>query len=147
MANQNPKTASICREIMTTCAVTHLRRLTRLTTNQFNDKIKPTGLRHTQVCVMMVIGIEPGKTLTTYASDLGMDLSTLARSIETLEKGGYVRLESGKRRERLAHLSAEGEDKLAEVYPLWLEAQNQFVDAFGAEHWEGYLSAASKHTS
>ncbi len=131
---------------MTTCAVTNLRKLTRLTTNQFNEKIKPTGMRTTQICVLLAIGKERGKPLSMYAEELGMDLSTLARSIETLEKSGFVMLKAGKRRERLAHLSAEGEKKIAEVYPFWQAAQAEFIAAFGRNHWQNYLDAAAEST-
>lgn len=131
---------------MTTCAVTNLRRLTRLTTNQFNEKIKPTGMRTTQICVMLAIGRDSGRPLTSYADELGMDLSTLARSIETLEKGGFIVLRPGRRRERLAFLSEQGEKKIAEVYPLWQAAQAEFIAAFGSEHWQSYLGAAAEST-
>lgn len=143
MKNTFPETYAICQEILTTCAVTNLRKLTRLMTNQFNEAIKPTGMRTTQICVMLAIGRDPGKPLTAYADDLWMDLSTLARSIETLEKSGFIVLKSGKRRERLAYLSPEGETKIAEVYPLWQEAQAQFIAAFGPELWQSYLNAAA----
>lgn len=144
MQNKDRQTAFICKEILTTCAVNNLRKLTRLTTNQFNEKIKGTDMRHTQVCVMLVVGLEPGKTLTAYADELGMDLSTLARSVETLEKSGFIELHSGKRRERLACLTPAGEEKIAEVYPLWQEAQSEFIAAFGQDQWETYLRAARK---
>ena len=143
MKNHSPETASLCREILLTCAVNNLRKLTRLTTNKFNDKIKPTGMRHTQICILLIIGMEPGKSLSAYADDLGMDLSTLARSVETLEKSGFVTLQSGRRRERLAFLSPAGEEKIAQAYPYWQEAQAEFIAAFGEEHWQNYLTAAS----
>lgn len=143
MSNKFERTYRICDEIMTTCAVTNLRRLTRLTTNQFNEKIKPTGMRTTQICVMLSIGRQSGKPLTFYADELGMDLSTLARSVDTLAKDGFVVLHPGKRRERLACLTEAGEEKIAEVYPLWQEAQEEFIRAFGHEHWQIYLGAAA----
>lgn len=136
----------LCGEILKTCAATNLRKLTRLVTNNFNEKIKSTGMRTTQICVMLIMGQVPGKALTFYAAELGMDLSTLARSLDTLEKNGLVRLESGRRRERLAYLTQAGEDKIAEVYPLWQEAQAEFLATFGEESWRRYLNAADKAT-
>jgi len=143
MKNLFPETQRLCDEILTTCAVTNLRKLTRLTTNQFNERIKSTGMRTTQICVLLAIGRERARPLTAYAEELCMDLSTLARSIETLEKGGFVALRSGKRRERLAILTEAGEKKIAEVYPLWQAAQAEFIAAFGSERWQTYLSAAA----
>ncbi len=144
---KNAKIAAICDEILTTCAVNNLRKLTRLTTSQFNDKIKPTGIRTTQMCIMFVIGNDPGKSLSTYAEALSMDLSTLARSIDTLVDAGYISLKSGNRRERLAFLTEAAEQKIDEVYPLWLEAQTEFIEAFGQEQWQAYLNAAHNSSS
>lgn len=141
------KVSDICQEILTTCAVTNLRRLTRLTTNQFNETIKPTGMRTTQICVILSIGLNKGQPLSYYADELGMDLSTLARSVETLEKSGYIALKHGKRRERLAYLTAEGKDKIVEVYPLWQKAQAEFIASFGNEQWQTYLDAAQDSTN
>ena len=140
-------TDQICEEILTTCAVTNLRKLTRLVTNRFNEKIKTTGMRTTQICVMLAIGREAGKALTSYAEELCMDLSTLARSLETLEKQGLVRIKPGRRREKLVYLTETGKEKIHEVYPIWQKAQAGFIKAFGEDAWRHYLDAADSAIS
>ncbi len=146
MGNHYSQTKPICEEILETCAVTNLRKLTRLTTNRFNEHMKSTGLRTTQICVMLAIGRAPGKTLSFYAEELRMDLSTLARSVATLQDSGYIHLDDGVKREKLASLTEAGEKKLAEVYPLWLNAQDEFIRSFGREDWQIYLEAAASDT-
>ena len=146
MTTQDSSTNRICEEILTTCAVTNLRKLTRLVTNGFNERIKSSGLRTTQICVILSIGREQGKPLTSYADELCMDLSTLTRSLDTLEKNGLILLKSGRRRERLAYLTKDGIQKIAEVYPLWQRAQADFIKTFGRDSWKNYLRAATGAT-
>ena len=134
-------TSDICGEILDTCAVSNLRKLSRLTTNHFNEKIKHTGMKTTQFCVLFNIGRNPGKSLSYYAEELGMDLSTLTRSLDNLSDSGLVDLQSGKRRERLAYLTELGEQKVNDVYPYWLEAQTDFVNAFGQGEWQNFLNS------
>ena len=141
MSNEFKDVSAASEEILLTCAVNNLRKLARVTTTRFNDKLKPTGLRTTQICVMLHICKDEGKTLTSYSEDLGMDLSTLARSIDTLVKSGLVELSSGNRREKLASLTPAGIDKIEEVYPYWLEAQTEFIESFGEQQWQVYLDA------
>lgn len=133
-----------CEEMLRTCAVNNLRKLTRLTTSRFNEKIKRTGMKTTQMCVLMVIGQDQGRPMNIYADQLGMDLSTLARGVDTLAANGLVTLKPGNRRERLLFLTEDAKQKIDEVYPLWQEAQNEFLEAFGQTQWEEYLEAMQK---
>jgi DNA-binding MarR family transcriptional regulator len=141
MSDHHDKTGRICKEILDTCAVSNLRKLSRLTTAHFNEKIKTTGMKTTQFCVLFNIGRYPGKSLSFYAEELGMDLSTLTRSLDNLSQSGFVVLQSGKRREKRAVLTVSGAEKIEQVYPYWLEAQSEFIKSFGEEQWQSFLGA------
>ncbi len=146
MEKKQPEIVNACEEILATCAVNNLRKLTRVTTTRFNESIKSTGMRTTQMCIILAIGSAPGNALTTYAEKLCMDLSTLTRSIESLEKKGFIVLKSGKRRERLAYTTEAAEQKIIEVYPIWQKSQTNFLEDFGNENWETHLNAAANST-
>jgi len=103
--------------------------------------MKPSGLRTTQICIMLAIGRAPEQPLSYYADDMGMDLSTLVRSIEMLQQEEFISLAHGKRREKLASLTEKGENKITDIYPLWQEAQAEFIAWFGAKRWQNYLDA------
>ncbi|MCB9989753.1 MAG: MarR family transcriptional regulator [Rhodospirillales bacterium] len=145
-ANNRVDISLFCEEMLATCAVTNLRKLSRHVTNGFNEKIKHLGLKTTQICVIQAIGQNQGQPMSFYADELCMDLSTLTRSLHTLEKAGLIRLEPGHRREKLAYLTDAGAEKITEAYPLWQEAQKEFISKFGEECWKNFLNAAHSTT-
>lgn len=134
-------------DILNQCAVYNLRRLSRLTTNNLNHALLPTGLRCTQYAIMLAAGARPGSTMTTLADYLGMDISTLTRSTENLEHLGYFHFEYGNHREKYVYLTDIGTQKVSASLSIWEEEQKRFIEAFGKEAWESYLQAMEKYNA
>jgi len=135
------------RNILSTCAMYNLRRLSRLTTNSLNRALLPTGMRCTQYSIMLAAGARPGSTMTALSEYLGMDISTLTRSCENLGQLGFLRFKSGKNREKLVYLTEAGAEKTAESFPIWEKEQKKFIDAFGKKAWEDFLTAIEKYNT
>ena len=131
-----------CRAILGECASFQLRKAARLTTNTFNDILKPTGLRSTQVSVLLGAGAHPGESISSLANKLCLDVSTLQRSLMVLQKQGLVALAKGHQREKKVSLTEAGLQKAEEARPYWERAQKRFLAAFGQEEWKDFLRAA-----
>ena len=117
-------------KILDTCLVYNIRRLSRLTTSSLNQTLSPSGLKCTQFSILVGVGAKPNASMTTIADWLGMDISTLNRSLENLEQLGLVTLTAGKQREKLANLTENGHATLEEFYPLWVAEQKKLTDMF-----------------
>ncbi len=128
-------------ETLNQCAMYNLRRLSRLTTNSLNQVLIPTGLRCTQYAIMLAAGARPGSTMTVLSDYLGMDISTLTRSLESLAQQGFITFKSGKQREKLAYLSDQGAKKIEISQPIWEAEQQRFIEAFGVDSWNACIAA------
>lgn len=129
-------------DVLGQCASYQLRRAARLTTNAFNDMLKPTGLRSTQVAVLLGAGAYPERSISSLAEKLSLDVSTLQRSLSVLEKQGLVKLAKGHQREKKVSLTEEGLKKASEAKPYWAKAQEKFLEAFGHDEWKNFLQAS-----
>jgi DNA-binding MarR family transcriptional regulator len=123
------------------CAVMNLRQAARVITGHFDDQLRPTGLRATQLNLLMAIEVATPLTVTTLAEILAMDRTTLSRNLALLRNRRL--LEKG----RIA-LTAKGRQAAAEALPIWERAQKQITGTLGEERWEALLVelAATKAT-
>ena len=65
--------------------------------------------------------------VTRLATETALDRSTMGRNLDPLERRGLVRIEVGQadQRERVAHLTATGEDAVETALPYWRRAQER----------------------
>ena len=80
--------------------------------------LRPTGLRATQLSVLVAVATGQAASIAALAQVLGMDRSTLTRDLGPLESEGLVSVGSeGWRRSRSLHDHPEGK-AAAEALPL-----------------------------
>ena len=132
------------------CACFNTRTAARSVTKFYDNKLESSGLRITQYAILATIRTAGSITMQMLATVLGLDPSTLTRTLAPLETGGWLRIEEGDdRRKREAVLTAAGHHKVAECHALWAEAQSELEEKLGAERFErlvGDLSALAAVT-
>lgn len=125
-----------CLNMARTCAAYNLRRAARLVTQAYDQALKPTGLKITQVSLLVSFTMVPDSNMAQQAQWLGMDRTTLSRNLRVLERKGLVDLEQGQdRREQKVRVTPAGQKALKQAYPLWLKAQERVVGGMGHEKW------------
>jgi DNA-binding MarR family transcriptional regulator len=132
-----------------TCACHNLRRGARAVTNFYDPPLKEhTGLRITQV-VMLVLVYQAGpQTINDMAERLVLDRTTLTRNLKPLEQGGLLTIAPGAdQRTRVVSLTAKGEQKLIEALPLWEQAQAAMIEWVGPNQFGGWLAQLSALTA
>lgn len=98
------------------------RRLTRL----FDRHLRPHGLRTTQFSVLAALIVKGRSPVSELADALGMDRTTLTRSIALLEAQGWVRqAPSADARERPLEIAAAGRRCFDAALPAWAAAQDE----------------------
>ena len=127
-----------CRQVAG-CACLALRRAGRMTTQIYDGHLQPAGLTIGQFGIMaQVYGSSlsrPPLTMKELSNAIGMDPTTLNRTLKPLEVQGLVSTapDGRDRRARCVQLTTSGRDRLAQAMPLWRAADDELRRTLGAE--------------
>jgi DNA-binding MarR family transcriptional regulator len=119
------------------CTCLRLRRTTRRVTQIYDRLLEPAGMTVNQFGLLArLYGASLRREtlpITTLAERLGMDPTTLNRSLKPLEAQGLVTNADvpSDRRVRAVSITAQGIARLREAAPLWRKAQRQIDEALG----------------
>ncbi|MCW3062339.1 MAG: MarR family winged helix-turn-helix transcriptional regulator [Capsulimonas sp.] len=128
-------------ETVASCTCLNLRKASRAISHVYDEILQPTGLRGTQVSLLMTVAREETSTMTQLADLLVTDLTTLSRNLKVLERDGLVVAEPGRdRRVREIKLTAQGRAALEQALPLWRQAQAYIKEHLGLDQWRGLIS-------
>ncbi|MCP4136726.1 MAG: winged helix-turn-helix transcriptional regulator [bacterium] len=114
------------------CLSFKTKKLSRLVVQKYDDALRKTGIRSTQLTILIAIRLQEPVNMNQLAESVSMDRSTAIRGCNALEKEGYVSLSPGEdRRYKFAELTAQGKKKITEAYPLWQDVQNSVSGIIG----------------
>jgi DNA-binding MarR family transcriptional regulator len=121
----------------------NLRRAARVVTQFYDSGLRASGLRIPQFTLLQALTRAPGISQKQLAELLGMDSTTLTRTLALLRRRGWFRPQTGNdRRELRLFLTAAGRREYQRVLPYWESAQKSLRRALGEANWEGLLQAA-----
>jgi DNA-binding MarR family transcriptional regulator len=132
MSEKAATTIARYQQVVRACAVMNFRQVTRAVTAQFDDALRSTGLRATQLNLLVVIEGAFAVTVTELAAILAMERTTLTRNLKLLRARGLVEAD------RIA-LTAKGRKAAAAALPLWEKAQAGIVTGLGEKRWVALL--------
>ena len=100
----------------------------RSLTSIYDEYLKPSGLRATQLAVLWaVVALDDG-TVGKIAKVIAMDDSSLTRTLKLLERDKLVSLVAGSdRREKRVRATARGRKAFSAAMPLWEKAQAEVM--------------------
>jgi len=116
------------------CNCLALRQAARHVTQFYDQYLAPTGLRSTQFSILAKLhGLGP-TTINVLARELVMDRTTLGRTMLPLERDGLIAIKEGvlDRRSKELRVTKAGTELLQRAAKLWVEAQREFEERFGA---------------
>lgn len=130
------------------CLCALLRKAGRIATRNYDNALKPSGLKVTQFSMLANIARNPAITVSELAGLLSMDQTTVSRNLRVLEKSGYIRLEGEDTDHRIKRIlvSELGRAKMNEAMPLWEQAQREMQKILGTENIDGMIKSARKLT-
>ena len=124
------------REVVDKCVCHKVRCAARAVTRVYDTAMRPSGLRATQMSVLVAIAAEGAISITALADYMGMDRSTLTRNLQPLAKEGLVTLGTeGWRRSRTISMTHKGVKRMERAKPYWENAQKALRAALGAANW------------
>jgi DNA-binding MarR family transcriptional regulator len=123
--------------VLSTCACFNARNAARVISDLYDRTLAPAGLRLSQFAILAAIRQRQGAAMQELAADLGLDPSTMTRTLRPLEDANFVRTQpGGDRRAKTLELTPEGNDALVRALELWDAAQRTLSDKIGRETFE-----------
>lgn len=123
--------------VMAECACLSLRKVTRAVTQLYDQKLRPTGLRSTQLPILVALGLHGPTNIGDLAEELVTDRTTLTRNLRPLVQRGLLEIHEGDdRRTRFVSLTRSGQATVQQALPLWAEAQGHITQALNARRLE-----------
>lgn len=115
------------------CLCFHTRKASRAITQVFDHILAPTGLKATQLSLLMVINARGPLKVGDLADALVSDSTTVSRTIKPLMKAALVSIEADEsdRRIKRIGLTRSGLSALERALPLWQTAQSQIAKQLG----------------
>ena len=135
-------------EMGKSCVCFITRKAARCITNFYDEMLRPTGIRSTQLTLLTTVKILGPVSIKRLAKAIVMDRSTLARNLKPLEREGLIRIQIGEDlRERIVSLSPTGIEKWKEAYSIWRNAQERIKERLGQEGLENLFASLSELVS
>lgn len=123
------------------CTSFNLRKAARVVTHQYDEILKPSGLRSTQFSLLTVLSKGGAETISNLAHKLVMDRTTLTRNLKPLQSQGWIKRVPGEdRRTRAWEITGQGRKVLAGALPLWQKAQKQTIEHLTQKRWSSLLN-------
>src|SRR5260370_35733403 len=127
-----PKKPSVtAQDAATTCACQTVRMAARAVTRAYDETLKPVGLRSTQFTVLVAASVADGIPLNRLATMLGLERTTLTRSLTGIEKEGLIQVQSVDGRTRNVVLTKRGAHRLDRALPLLDQTQQKLRARLG----------------
>jgi len=124
--------SEIAHAVLERCLWQRTRAAARAITRYYDDELRPTGLRATQLGVLVGIAAKGELSISALSDELGMDRTTLTRNLRPLQERSLVALSpEGRHRARLVRLTPAGERSLAEAVTHWERAQSAMERRLG----------------
>lgn len=129
-----------CQDALTLCACEALRRTSRAVTARYEKSLQGTGVRATQMPILVAASLMGPVPVGALADQLVMDRTTLTRNLAGLEAEGLVAITADTdRRIRLVALTPTGRRALLAALRAWRTAQSSTEARYGSSRLRALL--------
>lgn len=124
----------VAQEVLDRCLCRRTRAAARAITRIYDHELRSTGLRPTQVELLVTVAAKSELSISALADGLAMDRTTMTRNLKPLEKRCLVAISpEGRHRVRLVRLTSTGEAALAGAVEHWQRAQEGMERRLGEQ--------------
>ena len=124
------------------CACANLRRAARIVTQRYDQHLQPAGIKTTQFTLLQALRRTGNISQGNLGDLLGLDSTTLTRTLALLRRKGWIKTEPGEdRREVRLTLTAEGKRKYLSALHYWQLAQRQLRRVLGEVGWKQMMES------
>jgi DNA-binding MarR family transcriptional regulator len=103
------------------CLCLHVQRAARALARRFDEALRPLGITHGQFSLLNALNRPQPASMTSVATLLAMDRTTLTANLKVLERKGLAKIAIDKedKRSRRLSLTPAGKALLARAVPVW----------------------------
>ncbi|MBZ5689262.1 MAG: MarR family winged helix-turn-helix transcriptional regulator [Acidobacteriia bacterium] len=124
------------------CACANLRRAARIVTQRYDQELQPAGIKATQFTLLQALTRVGNISQGALGDLLGLDSTTLTRTLALLRSKGWIQTKPGKdRRQVRLTLTAEGRRKYLSAMHYWQSAQKQLRRVLGEAGWKQMMES------
>jgi DNA-binding MarR family transcriptional regulator len=124
------------------CACANLRRAARIVTQRYDHSLRPAGMKATQFTLLQALATAGNISQGKLGDLLGLDSTTLTRTLALLRKKGWIQAKPGEdRREIRLTLTTEGKRKYQSALHYWQSAQKQLRRVLGEAGWKQIMES------
>ena len=140
--SRQPRTGRTTTLVALPCACANLRRTARLVTQLYEQALRNAGITAPQFTLLQTLKLAPGISQRQLAEFLGIDSTTLTRTLARLRKRGWLSAQPGADRRALRlGLTKAGEREYERALPYWQSAQKRLRYALGESNWNQLVDA------
>jgi DNA-binding MarR family transcriptional regulator len=133
---------ALAQTLLDTCLCHNVRMASRVVSRAYDEALRPTGLRATQVAVLAAVGARGALSIKSLADTLEMERTTLTRNLRPLEEQGLVSIApEARHRSRVLTLTSAGKAVLLKALPFWEKAQQISMHQLGDRRWPAVQTA------
>ncbi|ATU92333.1 MarR family winged helix-turn-helix transcriptional regulator [Phyllobacterium zundukense] len=128
------------------CMCLAVQRAARALARRFDEAMRPFDLTNGQFSLLMSLNRPKPPNLSSVASLLAMDRTTLTAALKPLERRGLVMvtIDPADKRGRLLALTPEGMRLLSDVTPIWQSTHGELEQMLGDGEHERLLNSLKK---
>ncbi|HXJ87862.1 MAG TPA: MarR family transcriptional regulator [Candidatus Binatia bacterium] len=124
------------------CACANLRRAARIVTQRYDRELQPAGIKATQFTLLQALVTAGNISQGRLGDLLGLDSTTLSRTLALLRRKGWIQAQPGEdRRELRLTLTAEGKRKYQSALHHWQSAQKRLRKVLGEAGWQQIMDS------
>ena len=129
-----------------TCLCLAVQRAARALARRFDEALRPYDLTNGQFSLLMSLNRPSPPNLSSVASLLAMDRTTLTAALKPLERRGLVKvvIDPADKRSRLMALTSDGMHLLSEVVPIWKKSHSKLEELLTAGEHDRLLKGLNK---
>lgn len=142
----NSQVSDVAQAVLDRCLCKRTRAAARAITRFYDEELRSTGLRPSQVEVLVTVAARGEPSISALADELVMDRTTLTRNLRPLEQRHLVAV-AAEGRSRLVKLTPAGEAMLAEAVDHWERAQSAIERRLGQSGIASVRQASAAVTS
>ncbi len=129
------------------CMCGSVRRASRALSQLYENALRPLGLRATQFTILQSLSLAGEVTQSQLGEILAIDSTTLTRTLQIMDKQGWIAERRGQdRRERRLRLAKGGETQFKRALPAWEEVQARLRRQLGEQTWKDLLDITHQVT-
>ncbi len=128
----------LCLQVRAMCACNQLRRASRGVTQHYETGMAPSGVKVTQLPILVALGSEGDLSITRLAGALSLERTSLTRNLGVLEGRRLIRIveHEDDARVRMVSLTRSGARVLSGALDRWAQLQDVVEERFGRPRLE-----------